>query len=113
MYKINWRNHEYYIPERMIPGIIRYIEQGIRPGAFLQAVICNNLKDAIWQADDENFKNISAFVSYFHNEVPSPCWGSKKKMEAWIEAGGTSLFKEVCNVRASLDGMYKEAAAKA
>jgi len=108
MYKLNMGNHEYYVPERMMPGITRYIEQGIRPGRFLQAVICNDLHEALSQADDENFTNISAFVSYFYNEAPSGCWGSPEKMEAWIESKQKSpLFTDVCAVVNSLDGMYR------
>jgi len=115
MYKINWRNDEYFIPERMMPGITRYIEQGIRPGKFLTAVICNNLKEAVWQADDENIRNLPAYVTYFHNEAPSACWGSKEAMDQWIASFSVMppLFADVCGIRASLDGMYKEAAAKA
>lgn len=71
------------IPERMMPGIQRYINDGIIPGDFLQAVICNNLREAVGRADDENLQNLPAFVMYFHNEAPGACWGSKDKMEAW------------------------------
>ncbi len=81
MYK--FRN--FYIPERMMGGIKRYIENGIVPGSFLTAVIQNNLREAVGQADDENLKNIPAYVSYFYNEAPSGCWGSKKKMEEWVD----------------------------
>ncbi len=76
------------IPRRMMDGIRRYVDQGIPPGDFLQAVICNDLVAAVSRADDENIRNLPAFVGYFYNEVPGPCWGSPQKMEAWIEKGG-------------------------
>ena len=76
------------IPERMMPGIKRYVEKGIIPGTFLQAVICNNLKEAFMLADDENFKNIAAYVGYFYNEVPADAWGSHEKMMQWSEDEG-------------------------
>ena len=112
MYKLNMGNHEYYIPDRMMPGITRYIEKGIKPGKFLQAVICNDLHAALSHADDENFTNIPAFVSYFYNKAPSSCWGSKEAMDQWIASFSVMppLFDNLCNVRASLDGLYKEAA---
>ena len=74
----------FYIPDRMMPGITRYINDRILPGQFLQAIICNDLKAACSRADDENQRNLIAYVGYFHNEAPSQCWGSKKKMMAWV-----------------------------
>ena len=75
---------EFYIPYRMMGGIFRYIEHGIRPGDFLQAVICNSLSDATITADDENLRNLPAFGYYFYMEVPTALRG-KENMEAWIK----------------------------
>ena len=76
---------DYYIPERMMGGITRYVEEGVIPGHFLQAVICNDLKEACGRADRENAQNLPAYVAYFYNETPGGCWGSKKKMKEWSE----------------------------
>lgn len=78
----------YYIPDRMMPGIRRYIEDGIPPGRFLTAIIQNNLSNACGQADDENMRNLPAYAAYFYNEVPLTCWGSKEKMNVWIAQKG-------------------------
>ena len=75
----------YYIPDRMGGGIDRYVNEGIIPGEFLQAIICNDLKEAFGRADDENFYNVAAYVNYFYNNCPAVCWGSKEKMEAWAK----------------------------
>ena len=75
---------QFYIPERMMGGILRYIEHRIEPGDFLAAVIRNDLKDACGRADDENLQNLPAFVAYFYNEAPSPCWGSPENMAEWL-----------------------------
>jgi hypothetical protein len=75
----------YHIPERMSFGIKRYIEHGELPGDFLVAVLENNLSEAFGRADQENYRNMAAYVSYFYNEAPSPCWGSKEKVAAWVE----------------------------
>ena len=77
-----------YIPERMMPSIERYVKHGQIPGNFLQAVICNDLKNAFMAADDENFENLGAYVGYFYNEVPANCWGSHETMLQWAENGG-------------------------
>jgi hypothetical protein len=77
--------YEFHIPEYMEGAIQRYIDHGIPPGGFLSAVICNDLSGACGHADDENRRNIPAFVAYFYNEAPADCWGSREKMAAWIE----------------------------
>jgi len=79
-----YRFNQFYIPDRMMGGITRYLENGIAPGDFLTAVICNDLREAYGRADDENLVNLSAFVAYFYNEAPHNCWGSPEKMKEWL-----------------------------
>ena len=76
---------EFYIPERMMPGIKRYIENGIKPGSFLTAIIQNDLIGVCRYADYENLRNIPAYTAYFYNECPMSCWGSPEKMKNWIK----------------------------
>lgn len=80
----------YYIPDHMGEGIDRYVNEGIIPGNFLQAIICNSLFLAFALADDENFHNVAAYVDYFYNNTPAICHGSKEKMEAWAARGGVN-----------------------
>lgn len=75
-----------YVPDRMMDGITRYIDYGIPPGDFLTAIICNDLTGAVGRADDENLVNIPAYVAYFYNFAPRPCWGSVDKMKDWIRS---------------------------
>jgi len=74
----------FVIPEYMRDGIAMYIKYGVDPGSFLTAVICNDLKNAVGQADEINLKNIPAYVNYFYNHAPIDCWGSKAAMNGWI-----------------------------
>ncbi len=74
----------FYIPDRMMDSIRRYVDSGVPPGDFLAAIICNDLSEAVGRADDENLGNIPAFVSYFYNEAPSRCWHSRGNMLAWM-----------------------------
>lgn len=76
---------EFYIPDRMMPGIKRYVDQGIKPGDFLTSVIQNNLSQAVVYADDENLRNLPAYVAFFYNETPAVCWGSREKMNEWMK----------------------------
>ena len=82
---MEYRFRNFHIPGRMQGAIQRYVDNGIRPGRFLEAVICNNLFASVGEADEENLQNLPAYTAYFYNETPSACWGSKEKMEAWIE----------------------------
>lgn len=84
-YKIN--NTLYTISPHMAGAIDRYVKERLYPGEFLTGVICNELVRAVGQADEENLKNLPAYVSCFVWEVPSECWGSKQKMEAWLKGG--------------------------
>lgn len=85
---------EFYIPRRMRIPILNYIHNRVQPGDFLEAVITNNLSGACARADDENLKNLPAYVAYFHNEAPSQCWGSTQKMDAWLSEGGNHQHTE-------------------
>lgn len=78
----------FHIPEHMEEGIALYVQEHIRPSDFLCAVICNDLKEAVARADDENMQNLPAFVDYFYNNTPAECWGSKKKMDEWLKKRG-------------------------
>ena len=76
------------LPEHIQGGVRRYIEDGIPPGSFLQAVMSNNLKESFMYADDTNIERMFDIVDFFYNEAPIECWGSKEKMSHWVEKGG-------------------------
>ncbi len=84
------------IPAYMLDAVNRYIHKGDRPGDFLTVVICNNLREAIARADDHNTANLPAYVAFFHNEAPSQCWGSRVKMQAWMEFKQSLQGKDQC-----------------
>ena len=76
------------LPADLRPGAQRYIEQGVAPGGFLSAVIGNDLALAMGRADSTNLERLRDIVSFWYNEAPGKCWGSREKMEAWMEKGG-------------------------
>ncbi len=75
----------FYIPSRMMEKLLEYINHGASVGHFLTAVLCNDLSEAVGRADDENLRNLPAYSTFLYNEAPSTCYGSKEKMEAWLE----------------------------
>ena len=80
-----YRFRDFYIRDQMMEGIRDYIDHGVPCGSFLTAVICNDLKNAVGRADEENLRNLPAFVGYFYSEAPAPCWGSEEEMNAWMK----------------------------
>jgi hypothetical protein len=57
----------------------------VRPGQFLMAVICNDLRGAVNYADDENLPLIKLYVQWFYNRAPSQCSGSPSRLVEWVE----------------------------
>lgn len=90
-----FRHDGCYVPHHIRSGIRAYVDHHKLPGSFLQAVICNDLCNALFHADRTNRENLIAIVSYFHNETPAGCWGSKEAMEAWLEQGVQPEQEEV------------------
>lgn len=90
----SYRFQEYHIRPDMIEALDRYVQQGMSPGGFLQAVLENKLVDAALHADRWNLPNLPAYAAYLYNELPSQCWGSPEKVTAWLERGGLSGVKD-------------------
>lgn len=77
----------FYIPERMMPALRRWVECFELPGDFLTKVLENDLKLAVGYADDENKRNLPAYVRWLYNEAPADCWGSPEKVSDWQAKG--------------------------
>ena len=71
------------IPEHCRDGMKMYIEHGVIPGDFLQAVITNNLVEAFHRADDTNIAKLQDYAQFLYWEIPSNAWGSEENMIAW------------------------------
>ena len=76
------------IPEHMQSGLKLYIEEGIRPGSFMEAVLCNDLAAAFGRADFVNRHRVLEYVQFLYSYAPAECWHSMDAVEAWIEQGG-------------------------
>lgn len=76
------------LPEYMRSGAMRYVEEGIRPGRFLYAILCNDLVGAAREADSENIQILPVYTRWLYNDVPNNCWGSPQIVFNWIKKGG-------------------------
>jgi hypothetical protein len=70
----------------MMRVFLEYVVSRIPVGGFLEAVISNDLKEAVRRADDENMRNLPAYVAWLCNEAPESCWGSPENYKKWVES---------------------------
>ncbi len=73
------------LPQSFVSDIKRYIESGHLPGKFLQALIYNDLSNAVYLADRYGYGlvRLGLLTRFFQNEAPAACWGSSEAMELW------------------------------
>lgn len=76
------------IPGHMWGAVERYVLQGIHPGGFLYAVLCNDLKGAFMKADEVNIRHMKQWAQFMYWDMPSDSQGSPAKVEAWMAHGG-------------------------
>lgn len=81
------------IPDYMIGGLRRYIENGIPPGSFLTAVLSNDLMGAFAKADSTNTVAMVAYARFLYAYAPHDCHGSPAKVRAWMDKGGLGLLE--------------------
>lgn len=73
-----------FLPDSLKRGLNDYLNHGSDPGAFLQAVLTNDLKRACETASTDNLKALPQIVSYFYNNIPSMAWGSYERVQDWM-----------------------------
>ena len=76
------------IPAPVLYGLHQYIASGRGTGHFLEAVLEDRLFEAVAHADNSSLEGIRELVQYIYNRLPSGCYGSREKVDAWREAGG-------------------------
>lgn len=80
------------LPSSLRDGTRLWIENGIPPGGFLQAVIANNLVEAVGRADHKNIDLLREIVLFFYSQAPSDCWGSVQNLHDWSKNEGALEF---------------------
>ena len=76
------------LPKHMRGAARRYVEEGILPGDFLAAVLCNDLMESYVNADNINVSSMRSWVMWLYNDAPSACHGSMDIVRGWCELGG-------------------------
>jgi hypothetical protein len=76
---------DYDIQDETAASLRRYADEGVPTGGFLQAVLANDLFEAVGRADDFNGRALPEICKYVYNEMSSACWGSYEKVAAHLK----------------------------
>jgi hypothetical protein len=71
------------VPHHLRGGLVRYVSDGILPGAFLQAILCNDLTQAVLRADPHSLTALRPLLELLLAHAPVEAWGSRKRVLAW------------------------------
>lgn len=72
------------LPVHMQECMKLYLEEGIEPGGFLYAVLCNDLMGACGNADMINLHLLPIYARFLYNEAPIGSFGSPEKVANYI-----------------------------
>ena len=91
------------IPARLRPGLARYLTNGVIPGSFLTAVLCNDLAAAVRHCDDPTLSSLKAVLDWMGSCAPSSCHGSTELVSsyaAWRKQSPAPVLgcADFCNV---------------
>ena len=81
---LRWEAEYAEIPLLMRAAIKRYLFERIKPGGFLSAVLANDLKNAVANADAANLALLPVYVRWFYNFAPVGSWGSPDNVAKWL-----------------------------
>lgn len=72
------------IPEHTRNALLRYARNHIKAGGFIEALVSNDLMNAVGRADSVHKPIIGECVLWLMNQAPSGCFGSAAKYDEWI-----------------------------
>lgn len=75
----------YNLPATTEHALRLYIDEGIRPGGFLCAVLNDQLFRAVSQADSENRAALADIVKFIYNRCPQACWGDDYDDDKYVD----------------------------
>ena len=85
---------EAQIPELTLETLRLYVEQRIPTGGFLRACLVNDFIVAVCAADNENLRSIVSLAKWMYVNLPSACWGSSDRVDAWLRGEGKGELEE-------------------
>jgi hypothetical protein len=76
------------IPERTVETLVEYIVTGRPCGSFVQAVLNNDLLDAVRRGDVPSQFHLIDIMKVLVNHAPAGCFGHEGAHDAWVARGG-------------------------
>ncbi len=76
------------VPPHLRAGLRDYIQRGQIPGDYLQAVMANDLLEAVNRGDTYSHGYLGVLMAWLYNDAPGGCWGSRGIIAAWSRLGG-------------------------
>jgi len=80
------------IPAPVLHALQRWAACGGATGHFVQAVVRNDLMEAVSRADGESLAAIREIMWYVYNQLPSDCWQrhprASEAVDKWASEGG-------------------------
>ena len=73
------------IPAPVLHAIQRYAVTGGATGHFVNAIMRNDLFDAVARADGESLAALREIIWYVYNQLDCRCWGPKNKKSTEVE----------------------------
>lgn len=80
---------EYSLPPSMKATLTRYVEHRLEPGRFTRLLLENRVQEALPLADKAHQRALYDTLRYITIELPIGCYGSPKKVDAWLRGDGT------------------------
>lgn len=77
----------YTIEDEELSALKDYVNKKVDPGSLLRSVLSNDFVAACAHADEINLHNLPAYAKYLYNELPSACWGTKERVDGWLNGG--------------------------
>lgn len=79
------------IQEVIFSALKRYIFHHIVPGGYLRSVLENNLHEASSRGDSVSWDGVRVLVSYIYWQLPGQSWGSREKVDEWVNSKEHSI----------------------
>lgn len=76
------------LPRHMWESLVEYVVIGRPLGEFLEALVSNDLLQAVKKADGLNAQCFKDYVLWLESVAPATCFGSNATYHAWVRSGG-------------------------
>jgi hypothetical protein len=72
------------LPPEVLETLQLYVFERLPPGHCMTALLSNDLQGTVAHADDTIMGALRRITQFVYNDLPSDCWGSPVKVQAWL-----------------------------